>query len=327
VNRRLRNFALVPACLALLTSCDGNRVAGGTTETDNMVAARIIRVDSLLPDWNHPGQVPTVGTLRLDSTNMDFTMSTPDGGDLAVETLDSVALPFRIVYWDKSARLGRIQVRLDPWLQRPGSRFLLRWGLKDSTRTDSTGVWSGIPAGELLALTSVLVDDFEGSSLRSLLPDSGTWISVAADTASVEPPDLEAAGAGRAGQALHISYTAPVAKGYVYVGLPLGKGPCNLHSLDSIVLWARGAQTILNVSFDHQGTVNTKAWASLSLDSTWKRISLRPADLDPSNGIGGNVGWAGVEDSVTNLSLFAARGTDMWIDDVRLYGIDRDDLP
>jgi hypothetical protein len=312
--------------LALLTGCDGSRVAGGTTETDNMVTARVIRVDSLLPDWNHPGQVPTVGTLRLDSTNMDFATSTPDGGDVVVETLDSLRLPFRIVYWDRSARLGRIQVRLDPWLQRPGCRFLLRWGLKDSTRTDSAGVWNGIPEGQVMALTSVLVDDFEGPSLRSLLPDSGIWTSVAADTASVSAPALVAAGAGRAGQVLHISYSAPVGKGYVYVGVPLANGPRNLRSLDSIVLWARGTQTILTVSFDHQGVASTKAWASRSLDSTWNRISMRPADLDPADGIGGNVGWAGVEDSVTNLNLFAARGADMWIDDVRLYGIDRDDL-
>jgi len=325
MRRTLLKLA-VPASLVLFTACDGSRVAGGTTETDNMVTARVIRVDSLLPDWNHPGVVPTVGTLRLDSTNMDFTTTTPEGGDVAVETIDSLALPFRIVYWDKTARLGRIQVRLDPWIQRPGCKFLLRWGLKDSKRSDSAGVWNGIPSDQLLDLTSVLVDDFEGTSLRSLLPDSGIWTSVAADTASVGTPDLEAAGAGRAGHALHISYSAPVQKGYVYVGVPLGNGARNLHSLDSIVLWARGAQTILNVSFDHQGAVDIKAWASRSLDSTWQRISLRPADLDPANGIGGNVGWAGVEDSVTNLSLFAARGSDMWIDDVRLYGIDRDDL-
>jgi hypothetical protein len=48
--------------------------------------------------------------------------------------------------------------------------------------------------------------------------------------------------------------------------------------------------------------------------------------MDGANGIGGNVGWAGVRDSVTDLCLFAARGADMWIDDIRLYGIDRDDL-
>ena len=296
MSRFLRKMVWIPAWLALLTACD-NRIAGGTTETDNMVTARTIRVDSFLPDWNRPVQFPTVGTLRLDSTYMDFANSTPDGGDVDIQTLDSVRIPFRIVFWDQAAHLGRIQVRLDPWLQRPGSRFRLKWDLKDSARADSTSVWKNIPPGQRLSLTSVLVDDFEGSSLRSLLPDSGTWISVAQDTATVSAPALVAATAGRTGQALHISFSAPVAKGFVYVGLPLSNGPRSLRSLDSIVLWARGANTILNVSFDHHGTVNTKSWTSRSLDSTWTKISLRPADMDGANGIfaaggGGARSWA-----------------------------------
>ena len=325
MSRHLPNLALVTACLALLASCDGSRVAGGTTETDNMVNARIIRVDSLLPDWNHPGQVPTVGTLRLDSTNMDFANSASDGGDVVVETLDSLRLPFRIVYWDKSARLGRIQVRLDPWLQWPGSRFRLRWGLKDSTRTDSAGVWSGIPASQILALTCVLVSDFEESSLQSLLPSALDWSSLASKPATISAPTVEDAGAGGSGHALHVVYSAPIQNGYAYVGVPLG-GSRNLRSLDSIVFRARGANTILTVAFDHQGTIDTKAWTPRYLDSAWTGFAIRPSDLDSATGVGGNVGWSGVRDSVTNIAFFVAQGSDLWLDDVLLYGIDRDDL-
>ena len=314
------------AGLVILASCDDNRIAGGTTETDNMVTARTIRVDSLLPEWNRPGWASTVATLRLDSADIDFAATSASGRSVVVETMDSLRLPFRIVFWDLPSRSGRIQVRLDPWLQRPGSKFRLRWGLPDSARSDSAGVWKGIPDSQRMVLTSVPVDDFEGPSLQSKLPDSGTWSSVAQDTATVGAPSHVAAGAGRAGQALHISYSAPSPNGFVYLGLPLSNGPRSLRSLDSIVLWARGAKTILNISFDHHGTANTKSWASRTLDSTWRRISIRPTDLDSANGIGGNVGWAGVRDSVTHLCLFAARGADMWIDDIRLYGIDRDDL-
>jgi hypothetical protein len=124
---------------------------------------------------------------------------------------------------------------------------------------------------------------------------------------------------------LHITYSAAEQNGYAYVGVPLG-GNHSLRSLDSIVFWARGAKTIVTVAFDHQGTTDTKAWTPRYPDSTWKRFSIRPKDLDTATGVGGNVGWTGVRDSVTDISFFVVQGSDLWLDDVRLYGVDRDDL-
>jgi hypothetical protein len=63
-----------------------------------------------------------------------------------------------------------------------------------------------------------------------------------------------------------------------------------------------------------------------SVPSKWTRIRLRPTDLNPADGKGGNVGWEAICDSVTNLTLFFYNGTDFWIDDIRFYGINRDDL-
>jgi hypothetical protein len=325
MNRQMGNLAPIAVLAFLFAACDDNRIAGGTTETDNMVTARTIKVDSLLPEWNHPGWASTVATLRLDSTNMRFAARSPDGESVVVETMDSLRLPFLIVYWDAAARRGRIQVRLDPWLQRPGSKFRLRWGLPDSTRGDSMAVWKGIPDSQRSVLTSVLVDDFEGSSLQSRLPTAQEWSSLSAKPAAISTPDLEDAGSGRMGHALHVNYSAPIQSGYAYVGVPLG-GNRSLRSLDSIVFWARGTKTILTLAFDHQGATDIKAWTPRYLDSTWTRYSIRPSDLDSATGVGGNVGWLGVRDSVTNISFFVAQGSDLWIDDVRLFGLDRDDL-
>ena len=304
--------------------CGEQSVAGGTTETENMLAARTIRVDSLLSDWNRLDSVATVAVLHLDSTNFDFGVATENGRDVSVERIDGPRIPFRIVFWDRLAALARIEVRLDPWLQVRGSQFRVRWGLRDSTRTDSAAVWQAIPDSQKLALTSALVDDFEHAGIQSILPDSGWWYSYASDSASqVSSPEIVAAGSGRTGNALHVSYTlADPEYGFVYTGVSLVK-PRTLRSLDSIVFWARGAGS-MTMAFDKLQGNGGKAHTTRTLDANWSRICLRPQDLDTADGIGGNTGWNAVRDSVTNLTFFASHGTDLWLDDIRLYGVDRD---
>lgn len=325
MNRAILGLGCAVACLALVYGC-AERVAGGTTETDNMVSARIYSVDSLLASGDVPVGGATIVTLRLHAGNLDFDSISREGVDLRVETLGNVPLPFRIVFWDRTASLGRIQVRLEPHLQRPGSRIRLRWDLTDSTRSDSAVVWKGIGDSRRLALTSVLVSDFEQGSLLSLLPTPTPWYTNAGDSAIVSAPSIVQAASGRAGQALHFTFTAPIKKTFSLAGVALGERAYNLRSLDSIEVWARGTNTILTVAFDHQGATNKKAWTPVYPDSTWKRFTLRPSDLDSASPNGGNVGWLGVRDSVTHLSFFAAQGSELWLDDIRLYGIDVGDL-
>lgn len=311
--------------LALLAGC-ADRVAGGTTETDNMLAARVFSVDSLLEGWNRPTEGPTIAVLRLDSTHLDFSRTSARGDDLRVETLDSTPLPFRIVYWDRAARRGRLQVRLEERWQRQGTRIRLRWGMADSARTDSAAVWWGIPEGRRMDLNSVLVSDFEQNSLLSLLPHPGLWTTASGGTATISAPSVVASGGGRDGRALQVLFEAPIIKGWALAKVPLGPGAYNLRSLDSIEFWARGTNSILTVAFDRQGGGDRKAWRRVDPDSTWRRFAIRPTDLDSATGNGGNVGWLGVRDSVTHLSFFVAQGSEVRLDDIRLHGIDRGDL-
>jgi len=297
-------------------------VAGSSSETENVLTARIYGVDSLLQSWNHPRWIPTVATLRLDSASLPFPETRADGSDLRVERLDSVPLPFRIVFWDRVAAKGRIQVRLDPPLQREGSRIRLRWASKDSTRPDSAAVWRSIPDSQRLALTSTRVDDFERGTLRSQLPDSGMWYTLSGDSGEVTQPGIAAAGRGRSGNALHFGFMGE--KGWVYCGLPLAGGRTrNFRSLDSLVFWVRGPAK-LAVGFDHHE--RGKAWAHRMIDSNWTRIALAPSGFDSANGAGGNIGWNAVRDSVTDLVFFVSQGSDLWLDDIRIHGVDRDDL-
>jgi len=325
--RRAR-FLIVLVALSL-SGCFDDPVAGGTVETENTVAARTISVDSLLSPWNRPLHSPTVATLRLDSSNVPFEKMSASGQDLSVERMDGQPIPFRVIVWDKSAFVGRIQVHLDSSLQRQDSKFKLRWGLKDSIRTDSQAVWSGISDSQRVLLSSVLVDDFERTSLKSPLPNGAWWYSSGSDSATVSTPQLVSAAPDRSGKVLQITYKAPSAKSqFALVGLAIDPGPRSLRTLDSLVFWVRGPGK-LTIALEHLSTSGTrKAVVQRGIDSNWTRISIRPQDLEPAaiNGEDGNLGWNAVRDSVTNLSYFVSDGSTLWLDDIRFYGIDRDDL-
>jgi len=312
---------------SLLVGCGLERTSGNTTETENMLTAVEFRLDSLLSSWNRYGDGPTVATLRLDSTKVDFRHTDSLGRDLSLERADGLKLPFQVVFWDRQAQRGRLRFRVDPAMLGADARIRLRWRQPLRYWDDSAIVWKALPDSQVLALNSVLVDDFEHGVLRSRLPDSASWYAIALDSATVTSPGLVSAAKGRSGTALHLGYSTGSGK-FSLLGIALAKRPRSLRSLDSIVLWTRGTGT-LRIAFDHlidSGSGGGKAWAARDLDSTWTRIRLRPRDLDSADGVGGNIGWDAVQDSVTNLTLLLTGGKDLWLDDVRLYGIDRDDL-
>jgi hypothetical protein len=322
--RRLVPTIILPL---VLWSCFDSQVAGNSTETENNITARLIRVDSVLPSWNRPSSVPTVATLRLDSSNFDFSRTDSTGRDLAVLGLDSVPIPFQIVFWDRVAARGRLHVRIDTSLLRPGSRFILGWRRPLAIRSDSSSVWSAISDSQNLAINSVLVDDFEGGVLQNILPDSAAWYTGKSDSATLSSFGIATAAGGRTGQVLHLAYKADSTTGqYVLATTALASTPRCFRSLDSIVLWERGGGHV-GVAFERIANgVSHKAWKLLNLDTGWQRLRVRPQDLDIATVTSGNVGWQAVRDSVTNLTLFTEGRSDLWVDDIRIYGIGPDDL-
>lgn len=316
------------ATLLLLGACADQRSAGGTTETDNMLSAREFRVDSLLQERDLPSTGTVVATIRVDSTVVNFSETSADGRDLAVEAPGHGPIPFRTVFWDKLARIGRIEARIAPSLRHAGSRIRLRWALPDSLRSDSASTWRNVPDSVRKALSSVLVDDFEDSNIVSSLPSGGTWTTHSGgDSSSVSAPRIATAGASRRGRALAITYSMVAIKGYALVTVPLTTTPRTMRSIDSIEFWARGDSTIVSVALEHNtDTTGAKAWADRKLTASWQRYTVRPADFVAPSSSGGNVGWLGIRDSVTTLTLFGALGKELWIDDIRIHGVDRDDM-
>jgi hypothetical protein len=320
--------ALALPCALLLWNCSDNQLAGNSTETENNATARVIRVDSILAPSNEPQKVPTVATLRLDASNFDFSRSDSEGRDLSIQGTDGVAIPFQIVFWDRIAELGRLKVRIDTGLLRPGSRFVLHWNQTPAVRSDSAAVWAAIPDSQVLAINSVLVDDFEHGVLQNLLPDSAVWRTGKSTSATISSFGLVTAPAGRSGQVLHLSYTADTTSGqYVLTGTQLAISPRCFRSMDSLVFWVKGTG-LFSPALEHiSDTSSVKAWRRRVLDTGWQRMSIRPQDFDSAlKNISSVVGWSGVRDSVTSLTFLIGGGSDLWIDDIRIYGIGPDDL-
>jgi hypothetical protein len=311
------NSAFFALNILLWAACSGDHVAGGSSETENAVMARVLPVDSLLAVWNRPVGMATVATLRLDSTALDFRLSDSLGLDLDVRRTNGSRVPFEIAHWDRMRRQGRLYVRIDSDLRQPGTSIQLWQGLTLAHRSDPAGVWSGIADSLRLNLTSVLVDDFESGSNRVRLPDSSTWF-LGSGTGTV------AAGAGRQGNALHMVNTGsdPV----VLAAALLASTPRRLGAIDSVVFWARGSGR-LRVAMEHAlpGS-DIVAWAPQDLDTAWRRVSVRPASFDSAAAASGGARWADILDSATHLSFWLDGKGEAWIDDPRLFGIDRDDL-
>lgn len=312
---------------SLLSGC-GDTQAGTSTQTENHLGERTIRIDSILPTMNPDCAGATVSTLRFDSANFDFSQADSSGRSLAIERLDGVPVPFQVVFWDRRSALGRLKVRIDSSLRASHSSLVLRWNEPLASRSDSGAVWQGFSPVQTLILNSVLVDDFEDRDLRNELPDSADWTDTATANASISNFDVRPATGGRSGMVLHFAYSADSATGqYVLTKTPLASSPRCLRSLDSVVLWMRGSGKLYVALENSSGGVSRKAWATYRVDSSqWNRIRVRPQDFAAAENKYGNVGWSSVRDSITHITFLMAGSGDFWLDDVRLFGIDRDDL-
>ena len=338
----MKHPLLLSGLLVLLGTwgCDDHVAGGNGTSTDNVVTARTIRVDSLaltLPDGDS-GPYPLL--VPLDWKVVDFSRSWPDGSDLRMQRSDLSPLPFQIREWDSASGHASVWVRLDHF--RRGSGQIVRMLLgKDSVidRSNSSATWAGVSAAVRLKVASVLVDNFEAGTALSLLPcPCDTWYartSLTINPAStnvrllVPAPGAAFATAIQAtgtthGKALHLSYANAlwVNQDWVLAGVRIGSGFQRMAGLDSITFWTRGNGNMhLSLENGSDTTWFSKAWLSLKIDTGWTKHVVTPSQFDPASVVAKTKGWMAVRDSVDILSIFAHDGTDLWIDDIRFYGL------
>lgn len=167
--------------------------------------------------------------------------------------------------------------------------------------------------------TYFVFDDFENGK--------GDWKPSASYNASVDF-DIVSADRDREGYAAHFICVRDSAADWDWalIGRDLG-GYVDMSNLDSITFWARAsAKSQISFAFDvfvNSDSVtssdNKKAWTHYEVDTTWTRFVVIPAELDTSNN-GGNVGWDSIKDSVTKISVFGQMGTEIWVDDIEVFG-------
>lgn len=293
--------------------------------------------DSLVSDWMLPLQFPSVVTLRLDSLNFNFTTAANTGHDLRLYNNSGKSLRIAKVVYDSSARQAIIRVRLDSPFDTAGT-WTMRWGCNLCTDADDPTLWSGISDSLMRAMYSLTVGTFENTSnlsdLPKPIPASYWFTSRSAGSTFLGGIDTnlaaawESAGDGRSGKAAHVAYTTSAVGDWVLLGSMLGTKAHSLASIDSAEFWIRGnGRFAFALENNTDGLpLGRKAWIYQDAPSTWTRVAIRPSDFLPGDDNGGNVGWQAIQHSITNLSLFGTSGTEFWIDDVRLYGINRDDL-
>jgi hypothetical protein len=189
-----------------------------------------------------------------------------------------------------------------------------------------TDVGSGSGEGDLYlgdsayVKTEFVFDDFENGL--------DLWVPAASKNAEVNL-NAESAGHGRKGLAAHFVCKRDSAAewDWALIGRELG-GFVDMSDLDSITFWARGSeQSRLSFSFDvfvNDDSVtsaeNIKAWAHYELDTAWTRYTVVPSKLDTADSNGGNVGWDAVKNQVTKIGIFGQMGTEVWIDDIEVFG-------
>ncbi|SHL04680.1 hypothetical protein [Fibrobacter sp. UWEL] len=306
----------------------------GSDSIPEPITVMELSLKDYISDWMRPLQSPMALTVRLDSSNLDFAQIKNGGKNLVLQNQKDQIVPMKVTYWDSTNARGILQVRISELSDTAGYYSLVE--LNDAAET-SVDVWEGASDSLYKALNTLVLGTFEYDTRQNGLPSpipvnfwyqsasEGGTISPAADDPIAYP--IEQADSGRAGRAAHFSYTA-IDPEYAVFGTTLSNGERSLAQLDSLELWIRGDGDFYVALEDLKDSTSegAKALHKGACTSGWSRIAIRPQDFSPADSIFGNYGWDYVKYKVTTFSVFARNGHDIWIDDIRMYGVNRDDL-
>lgn len=188
---------------------------------------------------------------------------------------------------------------------------------------------------------SVKVLDFESDNEKFFISDLGISVNAymaATDTSVQTTPSIEEnfasflvnAGAGREGKALHWNNSSkPGLWSFFGTWVCKEESPCDLSAMDSVVFYARGTG-IYSIIFESLGKTNlegkTLANDTLKSSDEWKRVCIKPSNFKARDDMYGNFGWELVSKAVTTITIAAYDETEVWIDDITLYGVKPSDF-
>ncbi|MBR6943423.1 MAG: hypothetical protein IKH55_10350 [Fibrobacter sp.] len=291
----------------------------------------------LISDWMRPLSFPTVLVLRLDTTNFDFQKAAKDGSDIRLYDGAGDLIPFEIDGWDTTLNSATLNIRVEnaadtvrPWL--------LTWGDKKAAKLKDVNVWKGLGDSLVAALNSVEILNFESGTKYNALPaplnNKFDWYIQPHDSATVKnnldskPTNgIEKADRAIFGKnVLHVQYQANKLGRYVVIGTRIAEHSHDLSRLDSVEVWLKGDgdyEIILETIVESD--TNYKTTYKGSVNEKWTRVAVTPKDFTNADGKSYH-GWNVTRNKITRFTIFVYNGSDIWIDNVKMYGINLDDL-
>lgn len=291
----------------------------------------------LISDWMRPLSFPTVLVLRLDTTNFDFQKAAKDGSDIRLYDGAGDLIPFEIDGWDTTLNSATLNIRVEsaadtvrPWL--------LTWGDKKAAKLKDVNVWKDLSDSLVAALNSVEILNFESGTKYNALPaplnNKFDWYIQPHDSATVKnnldskPTNgIEKADRAIFGKnVLHVQYQANKLGRYVVIGTRIAEHSHDLSRLDSVEVWLKGDgdyEIILETIVESD--TNYKTTYKGSVNEKWTRVAVTPKDFTNADGKSYH-GWDVTRNKITRFTIFVYNGSDIWIDNVRMYGINLDDL-
>ena len=291
----------------------------------------------LISDWMRPLSFPTVLVLRLTEDNFDFKKAAKDGSDIRLYDGSGNLLPFEIDGWDTTINSATLNIRVEnaadtvrPWM--------LTWGDKDAVKLKDVKVWKGLSDSLVKALNSVTVLDFESGTKYNALPaplkNKYDWYIQPHDSATVKndlnkdpTKGIEKADSSIFGKnVLHVQYQANKLGRYVVIGTRIAEHQHDLSKLDSVEVWIKGDgdfEIVLETIVESD--TNYKTSYKGSVNKEWTRVVVTPEDFGAPDNKSYH-GWDVTRNKITRFTIFVYNGSDVWIDNVKMYGINLDDL-
>ena len=310
----------------------------GLIENPNKVipenAIRFMPSD-LISDWMRPLSFPTVLVLRLTEENFDFSKAEKDGSDIRLYDGSNNLIPFEIDGWDTTINSATLNIRVEsaadtvrPWM--------LMWGDKKAKKIEDVKIWEGLSDSLVKALNSVTIFDFEEGSQYNALPAPlhYTWYIQTHDSATIiealqkDPTSgIEKADSSIFGKnVLHVQYQANKLGRYVVLGTRIANHKHDLSRLDSVEVWVKGSgdfEVVLETVVESD--TNYKTTYKSAVNENWTRVVITPADFTSPDKKSYH-GWDVTRNKITRFTIFMYNGTDLWIDNAKMYGINLDDL-
>lgn len=294
--------------------------------------SRTLELSEVSSDWMQPLADTTIVFVRLDSTNFNFHEAGTSGLDLRFTDQDGNRLNSKIASWDDSLQNAKILVRLNGTSSIRNLKMY--WGKSAAIDVNKKDIWNNISDSLLQAINSVTLIDFETGKLESAY-ESGEgrrgWYFEPQNSNVTTFPSKENVSDGferdeeRNSTVFHWRAETTAPGQWSMIGSRICQQPMNFSGLDSVSFYAKGSGE-LGFVFEALNEPTGKVKYVDNLNSEWTRYSIIPQNFVEGDSLYGNMGWDFVKPRLTTVTFWIVDNAEVWIDDISLYGVNRDDL-